>query len=106
MRLSVLDLGNDVYEFIWSFHHILMDGWCIGILIKEFFEIYESCLQNKDPQLSKVYPYSTYIKWLEAIDKTQSLQYWKNYLNGYDTVSSLPKTALNADQYYVTEETT
>src|SRR5689334_3683115 len=31
-RLSVLSLGNDTWEFIWTQHHILMDGWCVGIL--------------------------------------------------------------------------
>ena len=51
MRLSVIDFGDDIYEFIWSFHHILMDGWCVGILIKEFFEIYNNEEQNTIPQL-------------------------------------------------------
>ena len=40
IRVSVLRLGESEYEFIWSHHHILMDGWCRSILISEFFEIY------------------------------------------------------------------
>src|SRR5690606_31385828 len=33
MRVSVLQLEDNEYEFIWSHHHILMDGWCLGILV-------------------------------------------------------------------------
>ncbi|WP_228451346.1 condensation domain-containing protein, partial [Chryseobacterium sp. ON_d1] len=36
MRLHVVLLDNGYYEFIWSHHHIIMDGWCLGILINDF----------------------------------------------------------------------
>jgi len=99
MRLTVLDLGNDTYEFIWSHHHIIMDGWCLGILIKEFFQIYQSMVDGMQTQLPPVYPYSSYIAWLMKNDKQASLDYWKNYLSGYDTVSSLPKIASGKHEY-------
>ena len=91
MRLSVLAAGEDTYEFVWSFHHILMDGWCMSILIKEFFEIYYSILQQREPQLPEVAPYASYISWLMKQDSEKSLQYWRNYLAGYDSISALPK---------------
>lgn len=90
MRLSVLFLGNSTYEFIWSHHHILMDGWCVGILIREFFQLYRSLTQNETPELNTVYPYSSYIKWLMKVDKEHSLHYWKNYLLDYETACTLP----------------
>lgn len=90
MRLTVFHLGDNIYEFVWSHHHILMDGWCIGILIREFFQLYQFLKQNETPQLPKVYPYATYIKWLMNVDKEGSLAYWRNYLSNYDTVSTLP----------------
>ncbi|HLP48644.1 MAG TPA: condensation domain-containing protein, partial [Candidatus Kapabacteria bacterium] len=31
MRMAVLRLDDAEYQVTWSFHHILMDGWCIGI---------------------------------------------------------------------------
>ncbi|MFD2785405.1 amino acid adenylation domain-containing protein, partial [Hymenobacter rubripertinctus] len=91
MRLTVLALGQQTHEFIWSHHHILMDGWCTGVLIKEFFQIYQGFIQNEEPQLSTVHPYSNYLKWLLARDTDASQQYWQQYLAGYDTTSSLPK---------------
>jgi amino acid adenylation domain-containing protein/non-ribosomal peptide synthase protein (TIGR01720 family) len=101
MRLTVLGFGNNVYEFIWSHHHILMDGWCISILVRDFSEIYRSIVQRRAPRLPKVYPYSNYIKWVSAVDKERSLKYWADYLSGYDTVSSLPRLTQNTRTDYL-----
>ncbi|WP_217606646.1 non-ribosomal peptide synthetase [Chitinophaga sp. GbtcB8] len=104
MRLTVLQLGEDTYEFIWSFHHIIMDAWCIGILINDFFSIYNSRLKGQTPVPGKVYPYSGYIKWLLAIDRNRSLSYWRNYLSGYNTNCTLPKRLHAQKRQLVPEE--
>ncbi|MCP5053365.1 MAG: non-ribosomal peptide synthetase, partial [bacterium] len=31
MRVAIFRVHEQEYEFIWSFHHILMDGWCLGV---------------------------------------------------------------------------
>lgn len=83
MRISILRLADDRYEFIWSNHHILMDGWCRGILIKEFIEIYTSLVQVRTHGLQKTKPYRLYIEWLENQDKALAQEYWREYLEGF-----------------------
>lgn len=90
MRVSVLQTGTDEYEFIWSQHHILMDGWCTGILISEFFEIYNSFLKGETYRLPEVKPYRTYIQWLQEQDPDIARQYWSRYLEGYEEQATLP----------------
>ncbi|WP_235016458.1 condensation domain-containing protein, partial [Aquimarina sp. AU474] len=41
MRVGVYHLGDKDYEIIWSFHHILMDGWCMSILVQDFNSFYQ-----------------------------------------------------------------
>jgi iturin family lipopeptide synthetase B len=83
MRLTIFQTGEKEYEFVWSHHHLLMDGWCIGIVISDFFELYESFIQNREHRLSPVKPFSTYIRWLEERDQAAAAAYWQNYLDGY-----------------------
>ncbi len=90
MRVAVLKLREKEYEFTWSNHHILMDGWCIGILISDFFEIYNSYLDNRPWRLPEVKPYRNYILWLEKQDRKESKNYWKKYLEGYEETASIP----------------
>lgn len=92
MRVALIRLNPLEYEFIWSHHHILMDGWCTGILIAEYFEIYNSYLEERDYRLPPVVPYSGYIKWLEKQNKEISRRYWRNSLMHYEEPSGIPKS--------------
>jgi amino acid adenylation domain-containing protein/non-ribosomal peptide synthase protein (TIGR01720 family) len=89
LRAAVLQLDENEYELIWSNHHILMDGWCLGILIPEFLHIYNSLLQNQPHRLPEVRQYRSFIDWLENRDKEKSRCYWINYLKGYEELSGL-----------------
>lgn len=99
MRLTVLKTSENQYELIWSHHHIIMDGWCIGILIGEFFAIYEGLLQGKKNTLPKATSYSDYVKWLMKNDKEKSLYYWDTYLDGFQGANTLPFHKQNTEAY-------
>ncbi|UCH95917.1 MAG: amino acid adenylation domain-containing protein, partial [Candidatus Aminicenantes bacterium] len=94
MRVSIFRADESEYEFIWSFHHILMDGWCLGILNNEFFEIYKSYLENRPYRLPGVKPYRTYIRWLEKQDKEEAARYWENYLVSFEECTGVPRTKI------------
>ncbi|MCP5108135.1 MAG: amino acid adenylation domain-containing protein, partial [bacterium] len=91
MRVSVFRTGKEDYEFTWSHHHILMDGWCNGILIGEFFHIYNSILGGSEYRLPEGTAYRTYIRWLEVQDPDVSKRYWADYLSGYETAAGVPR---------------
>ena len=90
MRLTVLSIGENRYEFIWCNHHILMDGWCSSILINEFYQILLSLEMKRPLSLPEVTPYASYIKWLEQVDQPASVVYWRNYLSDYTEKAVLP----------------
>ncbi|MBD0254769.1 MAG: amino acid adenylation domain-containing protein [Cytophagales bacterium] len=96
MRFTVLQLADQEYAFIWSHHHILMDGWCLSILTKEFFEIYNSLLQRRACRLAPAEPFRTYIKWLDQQDKAKQKQYWLTYLSGYTAREDIPRRGTEA----------
>gem|GEM_PF-566082 len=90
IRLTVVDKGAAGLHFIWSYHHILMDGWCANILLNEFDAILNAAQRNKQLSLPEVVPYVNYIHWLARIDQKRSLSYWNEYLSGYETVATVP----------------
>ncbi len=97
MRVSILQLEASLYEFIWSFHHILMDGWCIGIINSEFFQIYTGYIAGISLPLPAIKPYRTYIQWLEKQDKEASRLYWENYLDSFSEQTVIIKPKLKKD---------
>jgi len=101
MRLQVLDLGDEQYEFIWSFHHILADGWCMSVLIKDYNQILNAVHQKSPLNLPKPLPYSNYIKWLDKVNTNDSIAYWKGYLEGYSHVAEVPFKIVSDEDIYV-----
>ena len=92
IRFKLVKTSADEYELIWSYHHILMDGWCIGILIKDFFSIYQSLADNRQKiEINAAPKYSDYIKWIQSWDDSKARDYWVRHLAGYKPVSVIPK---------------
>ncbi len=42
MRLALVRLGSDSYRFVWTHHHLLLDGWSGALLLREVFDSYEA----------------------------------------------------------------
>jgi amino acid adenylation domain-containing protein/thioester reductase-like protein/non-ribosomal peptide synthase protein (TIGR01720 family) len=107
IRLSVIKTGVDSCKLIWSFHHIIMDGWCLGIVLKELLEIYASLREDRPPELGVVYPYSDYIRWLAEQDREEAASYWQKHLDGYAGQASLPgRNSAPAKEKYTLAEMT
>ncbi|KAF6649096.1 condensation domain-containing protein, partial [Paenibacillus sp. EKM301P] len=90
MRVAVFRTGDRSYRFVWSFHHIVMDGWCLSLMTDEVFSAYFALLENKQPELAPVKPYSDYIEWLEHQDAQEASRYWSDYLAGFEQQTLLP----------------
>ncbi|POO76559.1 non-ribosomal peptide synthetase, partial [Bacillus sp. MBGLi97] len=93
MRVSILKRAHEQYHCIWSHHHILMDGWCFGIVMKEFLAIYKALGKGQLPDFEPVQPFSKYIKWLMRQDRKEAEAFWKTRLVGVKQTASLPKTS-------------
>lgn len=91
MRLALFDRGDSQYTCVWTHHHIIMDGWCLGIILKEFFSMYDSLKNNSPVQLGRTVPYSRYIEWLGEQDQEETAAYWSGYLKEYGNTASIPR---------------
>ena len=80
VRIRLFRIADQAYRCVWSQHHILMDGWCLSILLQELTQTYESLEAGQTPNLPGTRPYSHYIKWIEAQNRTESRTYWQDYL--------------------------
>ncbi|MCR8843450.1 amino acid adenylation domain-containing protein [Paenibacillus sp. SC116] len=90
MRLAVLRTGKDTYHIVWSYHHILMDGWCVGIVMDEWLSHYRALNNGQPIEIREAIPYSKYLQWLEKQPIDEGMSYWRSYLDGYAQQSSVP----------------
>jgi amino acid adenylation domain-containing protein/non-ribosomal peptide synthase protein (TIGR01720 family) len=98
MRIALLQLETDRYAMVWTFHHILFDGWSMPVLMEEFLTCYEQLLQEKSLPQAEPDRYEDYIRYLETRDKEKEAHYWKNYLDKAGQGSLLPFISTSADR--------
>ncbi|WP_338705951.1 amino acid adenylation domain-containing protein [Bacillus altitudinis] len=103
MRASVFQTGPSSYRWIWSYHHILLDGWCFGLVVQELFAIYHALLHDIPYRQEPVKPYKEYIQWLEKQDKQASLEYWTQSLAGFEGQSTFKEQRKQTNEHELGE---
>ncbi|WP_411130313.1 non-ribosomal peptide synthase/polyketide synthase [Streptomyces sp. x-19] len=83
-RVSLAGLGGDRVQVVWTFHHLLLDGWSTPRLLEDVFTRYS----GGTPEVRR--PYRDYLEWLTARDTEAGLGHWRTVLTGFDTPVPLP----------------
>jgi amino acid adenylation domain-containing protein len=89
MRLALFQLDENSYQFVWSFHHIMLDGWSMRVVLKEVFQNYENSIRGDTPKLDVVQPFQAYVRWLQQQDLEKAEAYWKAQMKGFSAPTSL-----------------
>ncbi|WP_415663126.1 condensation domain-containing protein, partial [Saccharibacillus brassicae] len=98
MRVTAVKMGAERYKLIWSFHHIIMDGWCMALIVNDFMHNYEKLAGGlplprlradieRDAQHAVTFEH--YIKWLGSKNKEAGLRYWNGLLMGVERSSGI-----------------
>jgi len=95
LRTRLLKLGPAEHVLVVAMHHIVSDGWSIGIFIRELADLYKA-FSNDEPCPLPPLPiqYVDFAHWqreqLQGEELTQHLAYWKRQLDGAPTILELP----------------
>jgi amino acid adenylation domain-containing protein len=89
MRFALIRMADRVYQFVWSFHHILLDGWSWPILFKELFGFYESIANGEQLYVAPEKPYGEYISWLQEQNLAEAESFWRQNLEGFTVPTPL-----------------
>ncbi|MCP5063934.1 MAG: amino acid adenylation domain-containing protein [Ignavibacteriae bacterium] len=94
-RVKLFILNDEESILLFTLHHIIADGWSIGIIINELSVLYETKCRNNTIELDNLpIQYFDYADWqkkhLTEDIKNNEIEYWKNKLSGMPQVLELP----------------
>ncbi|MHC9538717.1 MAG: non-ribosomal peptide synthase/polyketide synthase [Vulcanimicrobiota bacterium] len=89
MKCRLVRTSDQHWHFIWHFHHIILDGWCLPRIIEEVLLCYESISEGRDISLSPPRHYRDYIEWLARQDMGEAERFWRRELRGFSAPTSL-----------------
>jgi amino acid adenylation domain-containing protein len=96
IRASVLWLGATEYVFLINLHHIIADGWSMGVLVQEFQQHYAAYVEGRlSPQPSLEIQYGDFADWQHQRVADGKLQPQLNYWIG--KLANLPTIDLPTD---------
>ncbi|HZI13113.1 MAG TPA: amino acid adenylation domain-containing protein [Myxococcus sp.] len=90
MRLLLVRLSDSTYRLVWSQHHLLLDGWSLGLLFQELFSSYEALRSGHAPRLPQRPALRDYIAWLRQRPLSQAESFWRDALRGFSSPTPLP----------------
>ncbi|HFQ93464.1 MAG TPA: amino acid adenylation domain-containing protein, partial [Anaerolineae bacterium] len=95
LRLTLLQLDEEEYLALLTMHHIIADGWSMGVFIQELAAGYTAVTQNQPLTLPDLpIQYSDFAwwqrNWLQGDPLEEQLDYWREKLAGAPPLLELP----------------
>ena len=80
MRITLIRVADDTWRFVWSHHHLLLDGWSLPVLMNEVLLSYEGLARGREISLERPRPYRDFIAWLQRQDLEPVEAFWRKTL--------------------------
>ncbi|PFL90852.1 non-ribosomal peptide synthetase [Bacillus cereus] len=92
-KFHIIKFSEDTFILHLMFHHIIYDGWSLGVFIRQLSNTYGELIQGKT-NVEFESPYQNLVKYEESfIDSAiykEGSSYWKDYLQGELTPTEFP----------------
>jgi amino acid adenylation domain-containing protein/thioester reductase-like protein len=89
MRLHLIQLDINTYQFVWCYHHLLLDGWSSPLVLKDLLDFYQAISQGKKLSQTPTFSYRKYIAWLQQQNRDLAAEFWRQKLQGFTTPTPL-----------------
>ncbi|HSC21132.1 MAG TPA: condensation domain-containing protein, partial [Solirubrobacterales bacterium] len=86
LRLGIVRWGcgdEDEHCIIWTYHHLILDGWSVGVLLQEVGALYEAALASRPRAPERRRPFRDYVAWLRGQGLAEAESYWRSRLAGF-----------------------
>ena len=83
MRLTLIRAAGDRWLMLWSYHHLLLDGWSTIILEREVSLLYREQLTGEPTGLGCPEPFVRYIEWIAQNQSSGAEDFWRQTLSEF-----------------------
>ncbi|SHH12269.1 amino acid adenylation domain-containing protein [Flavobacterium micromati] len=94
IKVGLITLSNNRHSLVITAHHIICDGWSIGIMLQDLGSIYSACVQNTIPNLPAPIPFSIYAneeKLYGVSDENKATEkFWSSIYENSIPIVNLP----------------
>ncbi len=90
LRVTVVRTHEQRHRLVWTFHHLLQDGWSTALLLEELFQDYRSLRDDEVPPSAALRAsFRDYVGWTMTADLASAERFWRSRLTEGEAVTSL-----------------
>jgi len=89
IRFALIQVADDEHHFVWSCHHLLLDGWSSYRINEELFAFYDAFSNGGSLELETPPSYREYLAWLKQQDLVEAEVFWRGMLKGFTVPTSI-----------------
>ncbi|MEM7349676.1 MAG: non-ribosomal peptide synthase/polyketide synthase, partial [Acidobacteriota bacterium] len=90
LRLTLIRLADGAFAFVWTYLHLLLDGWSSRLVMREILDCWQAEVVGDSAEFEPIRPFKDYITWLKRQDTSRAEGFWRRYLDGFDAPTTLP----------------
>ncbi|MEW5928183.1 MAG: non-ribosomal peptide synthase/polyketide synthase, partial [Gemmatimonadota bacterium] len=90
LRLAQVRTGEEEHRFVWSYHHLVLDGWSVSLLLREVLAAYGALCRGEEPAEEPAPTPAGYHAWLRGRSPAEAEAFWRAELEGLDAPARLP----------------
>jgi hypothetical protein len=87
MRVVIARLADQQVRVLWTYHHVILDGWSEGLVLSAVFRAYEALTSASTLPPAPDVRYRNFVAWSEAQDLTEAEKFWRHMLAGFEAPS-------------------
>ncbi|BAZ03055.1 amino acid adenylation domain-containing protein (plasmid) [Tolypothrix tenuis PCC 7101] len=80
MRMTLVRTETEKWRFLWTHHHLLLDGWSLPLVFQDAIAFYQA--NTQPPTLPQPPIYRDFIAWLQKQDSGSATSFWREELSG------------------------
>ncbi|WP_339998121.1 amino acid adenylation domain-containing protein [Priestia aryabhattai] len=94
IRFAFVKQSEEEFKLIMTFHHIIMDGWCMSVLMNDLLDIYNRLTNSPEEFKQKNEhkdqgTFEDYVRIIRNKDTEKSINYWGSLLNDFSGANTI-----------------
>ncbi|MBV9786945.1 MAG: amino acid adenylation domain-containing protein, partial [Chloroflexi bacterium] len=103
LRVTLLQLADTEHIVVFTTHHIISDGWSVGVIVGELGQLYSAFTRGEEPALPELpIQYADFAvwqrSWLQGAALERQLGYWQHQLGSRNSRGPVPLLDLPTDR--------
>ena len=90
LRVAILQTNSDAFYIVISNHHLVLDGWSLGVVRREVTQAYQALTGGQEIELPPPPAFSTYVDWLGQQTSSDTASFWRTALAEFAEPNPLP----------------